>query len=47
MAVDEKIDNLKVSLICNFDFKIINIPAKGKWCKHPECFSLDNMIEAR
>ena len=31
---DLKIDKLRVSLNCNFDFNLINTPAKGKWCKH-------------
>lgn len=27
-------DKLRISLNCNFDFKLINTPAKGRWCKH-------------
>ena len=35
MTKDEvQIDKLRITLTCNFDFKIINTPAKGRWCRH-------------
>ncbi|EAR85477.2 MIZ zinc finger protein (macronuclear) [Tetrahymena thermophila SB210] len=39
-----KIDKLNVSLNCTFGFNTIKTPAKGKYCKHVQCFSLENMI---
>ncbi|KRX04649.1 Zinc finger, FYVE/PHD-type [Pseudocohnilembus persalinus] len=38
------IDKLSVSLNCNFDMQMMKTPAKGRWCKHLQCFSLENFI---
>lgn len=41
---DIAIDKLNISLNCNFTFQMINTPAKGRFCKHIQCFSLENFI---
>ncbi|KAL4448707.1 hypothetical protein ABPG74_012796 [Tetrahymena malaccensis] len=38
------IDSLSVPLTCSLDMKLIQTPAKGRFCKHFQCFSLENFI---
>ncbi|KAL4498419.1 hypothetical protein ABPG72_013225 [Tetrahymena utriculariae] len=38
------IDSLSVPLSCSLDMKLIQTPAKGRFCKHFQCFSLENFI---
>ena len=30
--------------MCTFGFSVIKTPARGKLCKHVQCFSLENMV---
>ncbi|CAD8141965.1 unnamed protein product [Paramecium octaurelia] len=40
-----KVDKSKVSLICQYSFDLIKIPARGEFCQHQQCFSLNNYLD--
>ncbi|CAD8048536.1 unnamed protein product [Paramecium sonneborni] len=40
-----KVDKIKVSLICQYSFDLIKIPARGEFCQHQQCFSLNNYLD--
>ncbi|CAD8049935.1 unnamed protein product [Paramecium primaurelia] len=40
-----KVDKSKVSLICQYSFDLIKIPARGEFCQHQQCFSLNNFLD--
>lgn len=38
------VDSVSIPLTCSLDMKLIATPAKGRFCKHLQCFSLENFI---
>lgn len=38
------IDRVVYPLTCVFDMQPLKTPAKGAYCKHPNCFSLENFV---
>ena len=38
------IDKVLCPLTCVFDMQTLKTPAKGAYCKHPNCFSLENFV---
>ncbi|CAK90744.1 unnamed protein product (macronuclear) [Paramecium tetraurelia] len=40
-----KVDKSKVSLICQYSFDLMKIPARGEFCQHQQCFSLNNYLD--
>ncbi|CAD8136682.1 unnamed protein product [Paramecium pentaurelia] len=40
-----KVDKSKVSLVCQYSFDLIKIPARGEFCQHQQCFSLNNYLD--
>lgn len=42
---DVAIDSVRVSLKCQFDSMMIETPARGRFCDHIQCFSLENIIK--
>ncbi|CAK55850.1 unnamed protein product (macronuclear) [Paramecium tetraurelia] len=40
-----KVDKSKVSLVCQYSFDLIKIPARGEFCQHQQCFSLNSYLE--
>ncbi|CAD8063015.1 unnamed protein product [Paramecium primaurelia] len=43
---DVKIKSIKISLLCPITLQLINIPARGRFCNHLQCFDLENFIIA-
>jgi hypothetical protein len=39
-------ESITISLIDDLYFNLIETPARGRFCKHPKVFSLENFIEA-
>lgn len=40
------LDKITVSFVDVFDLQLIKTPAKGKYCQHLQCFSLDNFLKS-
>ena len=43
---DIQIKSIKISLLCPITLQLINIPARGTFCNHFQCFDLENYITA-
>lgn len=40
-------NDISISITCPFLSKMFNIPARGKSCRHRECFDLESFLETR